>query len=64
MSIISITSFACTAAYLCDNGGGRRRYLRCVDFWRVLMLFGGAMKSMVHADIKRGFTGSLKSTQT
>jgi hypothetical protein len=28
MSIISITSFACTAAYLCDNGGGRRRYVR------------------------------------
>jgi hypothetical protein len=41
MSIVSITSFACTAAYLCDNGGGRRRYVRCVDFWRVLMLFGG-----------------------
>jgi hypothetical protein len=41
MSIVSITSFASTAAYLCDNGGGRRRYVRCVDFWRVLMLFGG-----------------------
>jgi hypothetical protein len=37
MSIVSITSFTCTVAYLCDNGGGRRRYVRCVDFWRVLM---------------------------
>jgi hypothetical protein len=41
MSIVSITSFACTAAYLCDNGGRHRRYVRCVDFWRVLMMFGG-----------------------
>jgi hypothetical protein len=41
MSIISITSFACTAAYLCDNGGGRCPYVICVDFWCFLMLFGG-----------------------